>query len=81
MQPKLQMKLKYTSKYLFSYVKHGKDNIDAYKVTIERRNETKIEFSHIAELGWFEGQVLQRNLRKALLKSSRNFVMENLIDQ
>ena len=59
----------------------GKIILNAYKVTIEGRNETKIEFSHIAELGWFEGQVLQRNLRKALLKSSRNFVMENLIDQ
>ena len=55
--------------------------LNAYKVTIGRRNETKTEFSHIAELGWFEGQVLQRNIRKALLKSSWNFVMENLIDQ
>ena len=25
--------------------------LNAYKVTIERRNETKIEFSHIVELG------------------------------
>ena len=31
MQPKLQMKLKYTSKYLLSYVIHGKDNIEPTK--------------------------------------------------
>ena len=31
MQPKLQMKLKYTSKYILSYVIHGKDNIEPTK--------------------------------------------------